>query len=367
MSDISEFISLSDDPDPDVRGRVAVALGTMTGDSAKEALTTLVGMLVDTDERVTAAAIRSLGDLRDPNAIEPMMPILETGSTILKCQVLASMAHIGDSRAFAPVITRVFDTNELVRGNAASAVGALRDPRALEPLLMCLTDDSAQVRANACWSLGKIGCTQAVDRLISIADSNDAESIRANAAGALVDLGSDSRLTDDEDIKLAITALNHALDILGDTLEASKVRCAALIGFAQNYVEVFERDFNTATRALEMIFYLASNNEDEDEDLKSSAIWALGKVGSKKNAESLGLADETISNMVLILKNALKLNSSWCVKYAVEALGEIGGVEAFQIIKDFSDRCGAGEVASEVGSPKELTDLCKRAIDHLAR
>ena len=336
-SSLEILAGMASDPDPEVRGRAAAAMGR-TGNIA--AVPVLVELIGDADERVRLTAIASLGDVGDPVAVEPLLPLLEEGSTKITCQALAALAKIGDQRVFAPVIARVFDVDDDVRKNAVVAAGCLADPRATEPLLMCLGDDSAEVRASSAWALGKLGSTEAVDALMELSDSGDAEDVRANAVTALANIG---LLSIDDDPDSSARALTQVVDVLDDSSEAERVRIAAAIASASIAREAGS-SLDLLRSRIEAAFGLLCAL-GTPEDLRSTCIWGMGRVFE-------GSGDAVA---VSIVSTALDDGGEWSVRYAVEALALIGGQEALRCIESFasSDRSQA------------YSDLCTRALDRL--
>jgi HEAT repeat protein len=73
----------------------------------------------------------------------------------------------GDSREerLAHFIRMLSDDNEASRWKAAESLGRMRDPDAVEPLIDTLWDDDSRVRLKAAWALGQIGDTRAITPL----------------------------------------------------------------------------------------------------------------------------------------------------------------------------------------------------------
>ena len=315
MAEIDGLLAMAGDPDPETRGRVASALGTVGGEGA---FGVLVDLLSDADDRVRITAATSLGDLRDPNAVEPLLPLLEEESVELRCAALAALAQIADPRTFAPVVTRLFDTDDDIRRNAAAAVGCLRDPRALEPLLMCLDDHVEWVRANSAWSLGRIGCLEAVGRLQELADSDDTETVRANAVSAI---GSLALHAGEGERPAAASALEYVATVLDDEAELPKVRISAMLAVAQAFPHALEVSQDAATGAFGSILALAGSAADDD--LRSTAVWSLGEVCGKGRAQKIGMSDEMLALVRDALTVALDDPHEWCRRYAREALDSL--------------------------------------------
>ncbi|MGI6218177.1 MAG: HEAT repeat domain-containing protein [Coriobacteriales bacterium] len=341
MEDTEELISQTHDADPEVRGRAAVKLGAVR---SQESFGALVDLLGDQDNRVRVAAVRSLGDLGDNNAVEPLLPLLEEQSVEIRCTVMAALAQIGDERAFAPIATRLFDVDDDIRTNAAAAIGKLRDKRAFEPLMMCLDDSVEWVRANSAWSLGLIGCPDALDRLRDLADSHDTPNVRANAVSAIGMLGLDS------DGAEAESALEFVLDVLGDESEEPKVRVAAALVFGQSFSIACGKNPEVASAAFSILYSLASKCDDPD--LQSTAIWCLGKICTPENVSKLGISHEIIDGVFDLLCASLESGYEWNVRYAIEALSDLGEERCLKAIEEFSSTDGA--------APYE--NLCDQAV-----
>lgn len=65
-------------------------------------------------------------------------------------------------------LTAIKDQNPLVKATAASALGATKKPEAVEPLIALLNDDSEQVQANVIRALGGLDDKKAVKPLITL-------------------------------------------------------------------------------------------------------------------------------------------------------------------------------------------------------
>jgi HEAT repeat protein len=65
----------------------------------------------------------------------------------------------------AHFIRMLADDDETNRWKAAESLGRMRDPDAVEPLIDTLWDDDSRVRLKAAWALGKIGDIRAIPPL----------------------------------------------------------------------------------------------------------------------------------------------------------------------------------------------------------
>jgi len=60
------------------------------------------------------------------------------------------------------------DDDETSRWKAAESLGRMRDPAAVEPLIDSLWDDDSRVRLKAAWALGQIGEIRAIPPLMRL-------------------------------------------------------------------------------------------------------------------------------------------------------------------------------------------------------
>jgi HEAT repeat protein len=62
-------------------------------------------------------------------------------------------------------IRMLSEDNETSRWKAAESLGRMRDPEAVDPLIDTLWDDDSRVRLKAAWALGRIGDIRAIPPL----------------------------------------------------------------------------------------------------------------------------------------------------------------------------------------------------------
>jgi HEAT repeat protein len=71
----------------------------------------------------------------------------------------------GAEERLAHFIHMLSDDDETSRWKAAESLGRMRDPRAVEPLIDTLWDEDSRVRLKAAWALGQIGDIRAIPPL----------------------------------------------------------------------------------------------------------------------------------------------------------------------------------------------------------
>ena len=166
------IVALKDDRDPTVRTSAAEALGTI----GTPAVEPLIAALKNKDAEVRWRVVESLGKIKDPNAVEPLIAALRGDrDERVRREAAEALADIRDPRAVEPLIAALKDREWDVRANSARGLGWGDDPRAFEALLVALTaDKDPGVRISAAEALGETRDPRAIEPLIG-AMKNDFE------------------------------------------------------------------------------------------------------------------------------------------------------------------------------------------------
>ncbi|GAH55065.1 unnamed protein product [marine sediment metagenome] len=112
-------------------------------------------------------AVRLLGEIGDPKAVEPLIIVLLKNQTSdVRVAAAQALGQIGDTRAVEPLIAILEDLAEetYVRENAIEALGKIANNRALEALVATLKDDG--ISKKVFMTLAQVG-ESAVETLIS--------------------------------------------------------------------------------------------------------------------------------------------------------------------------------------------------------
>lgn len=117
-------------------------------------------------------AIEILGKIGSDEPVDMLLEYAETeGDPRLQLVTLKALGEIGSPEATQTVADRLAAENDEVRSNAARALGLLGDTRAISPLADTLeNDDDDTVRASAAWALNQIGTQEALDAVEPYAD-----------------------------------------------------------------------------------------------------------------------------------------------------------------------------------------------------
>lgn len=116
-------------------------------------------------------AVRVLGRIGDERARELLHDFLGARDTALERTTLWALGCIGSDESTEPVARRLAAEDPGVRSAAARSLGLLGDTRAIDPLGDCLAEDEdRRVRASAAWALVQIGTEGAFE---TVADYTD--------------------------------------------------------------------------------------------------------------------------------------------------------------------------------------------------
>jgi len=145
-------------------------------------------------ERRDHPAIRVLGKIGVPedDVVETLLEYVGTDSDPALQQVtMKALGEMGATDATQTIADRLLAETAPVRSQAARALGLLGDPRAIEPLTDVLADDSTDaVRASAAWALVQIGTEPALRAAAEYADDR-AYVVQAEAEPAAAAVGED--------------------------------------------------------------------------------------------------------------------------------------------------------------------------------
>lgn len=288
------------DSDPRVRKSAAIALGRMACPEATEALCAL---LTDADEGVRVLACQALGRAADPASTLALLGCAHDASREVRSGILWAVANIAAhggpghgalpaearSELFTPVCVLAFDPDDAVRADAAAVLGALRDGRATDALTVLLEDDCPRVRANACASLGLTDDAMGLEALLGVLEEEGEEPLVLVSA-----LDGVARRAERGTVAPASPTAARAVAALCRL--AGGTRAAAAGGGPTVRAAAASPTFD---------------GEATPSDVRSTAVWALGRVGDLDPASA--------DDVARILDAALIADDEWTCRYAAEA------------------------------------------------
>jgi hypothetical protein len=117
-------------------------------------------------------AVEIVGKIGSEDGIEHIEDYVDAdGNPKLQHTALKAMGEIGSEKSTQAVADQLVAENEDTRSQAARSLGLIGDTRAIDPLVDVLADDAADtVRASAAWALVQIGTERALEAAAEYAE-----------------------------------------------------------------------------------------------------------------------------------------------------------------------------------------------------
>jgi len=177
----------SEDPRHSLRCVIAEAFGR-AGYADALGLLLLAALSHTEDHWVRTDAVRALGMIGQPAAIDGLMVLLQDERDDVRWNAATALGEIGDPSAAFALTAALSDREWSVREAAVRALGMLGDPAVCKSLVALADDDDYRVRIAVMDVLGQLRCTEMIDRLIQ-AFEDDKREVRVAAAKALGRIG----------------------------------------------------------------------------------------------------------------------------------------------------------------------------------
>ncbi|MDH4163981.1 MAG: HEAT repeat domain-containing protein [Nitrospirota bacterium] len=156
------------DPLADIRDKAADTLAAI----GKPALPKLLKALNNQRDDVVICACVSLGRIKDPAAIDPLIRTLQHRAARVRESALEALGALQSSRASDSIVPLLKDPDEQVREKALLVMGDLRDPRVIDGLILGLKSRNDKVTSASYRALVAIG-PSAVPKLVKQIEGND--------------------------------------------------------------------------------------------------------------------------------------------------------------------------------------------------
>lgn len=147
----------------------------------------LIRALKDDDRSAREGAAEGLA-LMGENAVGPLTAALEDPDWHVRMGAVVALRIIGDRTAMPEIIRAAGDDSRFVRREAVKSMGRMGGREVMQPLIAALRDEDSSVRLRAAGALGRIGSSDAVGPLADALDDQDS-SVRLRAAQALEEIG----------------------------------------------------------------------------------------------------------------------------------------------------------------------------------
>jgi HEAT repeat protein len=119
-------------------------------------------------------AIEIIGKIGSEDGVEHVVDYVDSDSNPgLQKTAIKALGEIGSEDTTQDIADQLVAENEGVRSRAARSLGLIGDTRAVDPLADVLEDDESNaVRASAAWALVQIGTESALEAAAEYADEH---------------------------------------------------------------------------------------------------------------------------------------------------------------------------------------------------
>ncbi|MGK7898514.1 MAG: HEAT repeat domain-containing protein [Xenococcus sp. (in: cyanobacteria)] len=152
-----------------------LALVSLREAPPEEALPLIKKVLYDEMLPVRSMAIFALGAKPTTESYPLLVELLQTDEDYgIRADAAGALGYLGDNRAFEALVRAFYeDDSWLVRFSAAVSLGNLQDQRAKKLLLEALDSEEPILQQAAISGLGEIKALDAIDKILTFADSED--------------------------------------------------------------------------------------------------------------------------------------------------------------------------------------------------
>lgn len=205
-----ELTRAADDPEPEIRQKIAHLLGLSGYEGSISTLKRLAG---DMNGHVRAAAFSAMGWLAADDDVEFIMNGLNDKYPDVREAVVGALIIVGGPRVVAKLTADLYHESVERQRLAVTALGWIGEADVIPPLLRAINHPDPGVRKSAVTSLARIGNVHDVEPIIlALNDENSA--VRKAAVSALVILRPESAinnirlLLDDADVWVRYHTIN---------------------------------------------------------------------------------------------------------------------------------------------------------------
>jgi HEAT repeat protein len=292
--------------------------------------------------------------------ITALHPLLSDKDEGIRTAAAGAMGKVGSKSAVPDLIAQINGGTAQVRRVAIGAVAAIADPSGEEILIAALDnpDTDNEARVQAAMGLGALASDKAVDRLIRALSDFDLK-VQAAAVAALIHAGGPA-------VPKLITVLTSVPKNANDSDAALRIRTAqalgginspattgALIKGVQNSDAGVRKACAMAlghegnSTAVEPLIVLLADKDGSVAAQASNALTAIGEKGQPALAKALSSENATVAyyasqalgregqGAVGVVKQEAE-RSVPARRWAVAALGRMGGPEAASYLKELS-------------------------------
>ena len=318
----------------------------------------------------------------DPAQLQPaqsnfdeLMQRIRTGNAYQRTEAIPAFARIDDIRVVLVLMDLLKDEDSMVRTYAAQELARLADKRSTEALATALTDPSGNVRMYAAEGLAKIGDDKHVPQLVaaiinSLPETDQAEFRTWSLVAMLESLGKLASKAPPEIVAL-LTRIHAGQQISQDwwRFYAAVARCLGQIGDkaaydqlqqARRFLEANYQDYN----AWYAVRKALADIDPDNMPFNRPAADILNRAGpgmtSDEHRHTMWIRPlvELVTQAVPDIEWALRFEdeqNNERTRVAIEALGQIGGVEAAKVLRQYIERLLSQNVETRVAKTQLYT------------
>ena len=184
----AEFMFLGlDDKYPDVR---EAAMGALIIAGGSEVVAKLTKDLFHDDDERQRLAVTALGWIGEVETVPPLLQAINHPDAGVRRSAINSLARIGQVDNTEPIIMALNDENNSVRKAAVTALFTLKGEAAINDIRFLLDDQDVWVQYHAIASIGDLGQAHLADMIIPYLD-HEQDIIKIATMKALAQMGAD--------------------------------------------------------------------------------------------------------------------------------------------------------------------------------
>ena len=247
---VPQLVSMFNAADADVKRSIMNVLAAIGGELSKKLI---LSALKDESYQVRKLAVKLMGTMKIPEALEPVVGMLKEEDVQIKSQAMDALIAIGDRRAIHSIMELIKDDDLMVRQKATECVIELGDSSIVPDVVRLMTEEDVNIRRCAVEVLNNLKDPQTGKVLMEAIKDSDWW-VRQIAIDALVEMKGDK-------------IIHGFIHMINDSDENIR-RCAV-----EFFTQVSEQDaFDPLIECL----------KDEDWWVREKAVIALGRLKDKR-------------------------------------------------------------------------------------
>ena len=266
----------------DIRRRIITELGER---KVEKAAGKLIEYLECGDMQLQAAAARSLGNIGDKRACEPLIKLSKSWIPYIKVSAIESLGKLKCKKASRIMLKNLNHWHYHLRNSSIIALGEIKEKRAVKPLIEALKFDCRGNNNQAAIALGKIGDKRALKHLREAISQPDIN-LRIDSAAGLILLG-----YEDEGLKVLSESLKNkscfSRSFVVKALQYSKSNKAqemliTCLKDESGMVRYDAADILSKIGTVKAIPHLETALKDKDSDVRENAKKAIESIRERE-------------------------------------------------------------------------------------